>query len=123
MRTSSSRLRSDSFQCTFFSSSPSCQARTSEGEALSSAARRITWGPWSALLSRRGAATRAFGTTSSFNSRSLGRRPRLISPKGSVTLSRATPTSYTPRWGHSITWRKVRLEKGGQETFTSCRAA
>ena len=123
MRTIISRFLSDSFQCTFFSSSPSCHERTSEGEALSSAARLRNSGPWSMVLSAIGSTSQARGSTSSFTGFTPGRRLRHTSPNTSSTLMRVTPASYTPRCGQAITCRNVRRVNGGHDTFTSCVGA
>ena len=46
-----------------------------------------------------------------------GRREKVIMPNTSVTLTRVTPASYSPRWGQWTTCRNFRFTKGGTETF------
>ena len=85
---------------------------------MSSEAVERNSGPMSAFLSSIGTTSATLGHTSIRASRMCGLRERQIMPNTSSTLIFVTPASYTPRWGHWSTWRKVRAAKGGVVTFT-----
>ena len=114
-----SRRRMDSFQCTFLRLSPSCHARTSDGEAVSSDAVARNSGPMSDARSSMGSAAFSRGSTSTETFFMPGFRERRTSPNRSRAETRVTPASNTPRWGQAMVWRKVRSVSGGVRTLIS----
>ena len=118
-----SRRRMEIFQCTFFRLSPSCHARMSEGDAVSSDARARNSGPMSEAVSAMVSAGAGLGTTSTRIRSIFGRREIEKKPKMSRAEMRVTPASYTPRCGQGIRWRNDRAAKGGVCTLISCSGA
>ena len=91
--TISSRRRAVSFQCTFLRLSPSCHARTPEGEAMSSVMRTRPCGPSSPSFTIIAGVCFNFGMTSTRAVVSFTRRDSVNRPNISVARSRDTPAS------------------------------